>query len=133
MNGGLNSKLPVVCYGAGKPILLAEGQMSGAKGARLMHDTLPAASTLIADRGYDSYWFRQALEAKGVASRIPPAKSRKTPLDYDKSLNRHRHKTENLSAKLKDWRRIATRYDQYAHTVFSAIYIAAAVIFWINQ
>jgi len=58
MNGGLNSKLPVVCYGAGKPILLAEGQMSGAKGARLMHDTLPAASTLIADRGYDSYWFR---------------------------------------------------------------------------
>ena len=121
MKGGLNSELPVVCDGAGKPLV------------RLMRDTLPAASTLIADRGYDSNWFRQALEAKGVASRIPPAKSRKTPLDYDKSLYRHRHKTENLSAKLKDWRRIATRYDQYAHTVFSAIYIAAAVAFYLNQ
>ena len=98
-----------------------------------MRDPLPAASTLIADRGYDSNWCRQALEAKGVAPCILPAKSRKTPLDYDKSLYRHRHKTENLSAKLKDWRRIATRYDQYAHTVFSAIYIAAAVAFYLNQ
>jgi hypothetical protein len=39
----------VVCDGAGKPLLLTEGQMSGPKGARLMRDTLPAASTLIAD------------------------------------------------------------------------------------
>jgi len=104
MRGGLNSKLPVVCDGAGKPLvmLLTEGQMSGPKGARLMVDTLPAASTLIADRGYDSNWFRHALKAKGVAPCIPPAKSRKTPLDYDKSLYRLRHKIENLSAKLKN-------------------------------
>src|SRR5208337_1270530 len=81
--GGLNSKLPVVCNGAGKPLvmLLTKGQMSGPKGARLMVDTLPAASTLIADRGYDSNWFRHALKAKGVAPCIPQAKSRKTPLD----------------------------------------------------
>ena len=108
-------------------MLLTEGQMSDHKGARLMLDALPAASTLIADRGYDSNWFRQALEAKGVAPCIPPTKSRKTPLDYDKSLYRHRHKIENLFAKLKDWRRIATRYDRCAHTFFSAICIAAAV------
>jgi hypothetical protein len=37
----------------------------------------------------------------------------------------------NLFAKLKDWRRIATRYDRCAHTFFSAICIAAAVIFWL--
>ncbi len=65
-------------------MLLTEGQMSGPKGARLMRVTPPAASTLIAERGYDSNWFRQALEAKGVAPCIPPAKSRKTQLDYDK-------------------------------------------------
>lgn len=40
-------------------------------------------------------------------------------------------KVENLFAKLKDWRRIATRYDRCAHTFFSAICIAAAVIFWL--
>jgi len=47
------------------------------------------------------------------------------------NLYRQRHKVENLFAKLKDWRRIATRYDRCAHTFFSAICIAAAVIFWL--
>lgn len=41
------------------------------------------------------------------------------------------HGVPNLFAKLKDWRRIATRYDRCAHTFFSAICIAATVIFWI--
>jgi transposase len=62
---------------------------------------------------------------------IPSSRSRKIPFDYDKALYRQRHKVENLFAKLKDWRRIATRDDRCAHTFFSAICIAAAVIFWI--
>jgi transposase len=51
---------------------------------------------------------------------------------YDKTLYRQRHKIENMFAKLKDWRRIATRYDRCAHTFFSAICIAAAVAFYLN-
>ena len=47
------------------------------------------------------------------------------PYPYDKALYQKRHKVENLFAKLKDWRRIATRYDRCAHTCFSAICIAA--------
>jgi transposase len=46
-------------------------------------------------------------------------------------LYRQRHKVENLFVKLKDWRRVATHYDRCAHTFFSAICIAAAVIFWL--
>jgi len=49
------------------------------------------------------------------------------------TLYKQRHKIENMFAKLKDWRRIATRYDRCAHTFMSAICIAATVIFWINQ
>ncbi|THF54317.1 transposase [Mesorhizobium composti] len=66
--GGLNSKLHTVCDGDGRPIilLLSEGQMSDHKGARLVLDALPAASHLIADRGYDSAWFRAELEARGI-------------------------------------------------------------------
>jgi transposase len=133
--GGLNSKLHVVCDSAGKPLvmLLTEGQMSDHKGARLMLEALPPASAMIADRGYDSDWFRQALAARGTQPCIPPTKSRKTPLDYDKTLYRQRHRIENLFAKLKDWRRIATRYDRCAHAFFSAICIAAAVAFYLNQ
>jgi len=107
--------------------------MSDHKGARLMLKALPPARAMIADRGYDSDWFRAALAARGTKPCIPPTKSRKTPLDYDKALYRQRHKIENLFAKLKDWRRIATRYDRCAHAFFSAICIAAAVAFYLNQ
>ena len=133
--GGLNSKLHVVCDGAGKPLamLLTEGQMSDHKGARIMLGVLPKAKTLIADKGYDSDWFRDALKERGTKPCIPPTKSRKTPLDYDKTIYRQRHKIENLFAKLKDWRRIATRYDRCAHTFFSAVCIAATVAFYLNQ
>jgi transposase len=51
--------------------------------------------------------------------------------EYDKAIYRQRHKVENLFAKLKDWRRISTRYDRCAHTFISAICIAAAVICWL--
>jgi transposase len=60
---------------------------------------------------------------------IPPTRSRKQPLDYDKTLYRQRHRIESMFANLKDWRRIATRYDRCSHTFFSAICIAAAVVF----
>ncbi len=114
-------------------MLLTEGQMSDHKGARLMLDALPPAATMIADRGYDSNWFRKALEERGTKPCIPPTRSRRAPLDYDKALYRQRHKIENLFAKLKDWRRIATRYDRCAHAFFSAICIAAAVAFYLNK
>jgi transposase len=107
--------------------------MSDHKGARLILDALPPASALIADRGYDSNWFRAALGERGCEPCIPSTKSRKTPLPYDKTLYKQRHRIENMFAKLKDWRRIATRYDRCAHTFFSAICIAAAVTFYLNQ
>ncbi|MDQ0509736.1 transposase [Angulomicrobium amanitiforme] len=107
--------------------------MSDHKGARLVLDALPPAKLLIADRGYDSTWFREALAAQGITPCIPSSRSRKVPYPYDKALYRHRHRIENLFAKLKDWRRIATRYDRCAHTFFSAICIAATVIFWLGN
>jgi transposase len=112
-------------------MLLSDGQMSDHKGARLVLDALPPAKALITDHGYDSTLFREALQAKGIESCIPSSRSRKVPHPYDTALYRKRHKVENLFAKLKDWRRIATRYDRCAHTFFSAICIAAAVIFWL--
>ena len=107
--------------------------MSDHRGARLVVDALPPTSTLIADRGYYSNGFREALLGKGITPCIPSSRSRKAPLPHDKVLYRQRHKIENMFAKLKDWRRVATRYDRRTHTFFSAICIAAAVIFYLNQ
>jgi len=58
----------------------------------------------------------RALTDKGITPCIPSSRSRKIPFVYDKDIYRQRHRVENLFAKLKDWRRIATRYDRCAHT-----------------
>lgn len=131
----MNSKLHAVCDEAGRPIILmlSEGQMSDHKGARLIFEALPSASNLIADKGYDSKWFRAALIVRGIEPCIPSQRDRKAQLPYDRQLYRSRHKIENMFARLKDWRRVATRYDRCAHTFFSAICIAATVAFYLNQ
>lgn len=112
-------------------MVLTEGQMSDYKGAALMLDSLPAASELLADKGYDADWFREALQQRGITPCIPPKANRKIQIPYDKALYKSRHKIENMFGRLKDWRRIHTRYDRCAHTFFSAIAIAATVIFWL--
>ena len=106
--------------------------MSDYKGAALLLPALPKAKELLADRGYDADWFRAALKTKGIVSCIPSKKNRKIQIPYDKILYKQRHKIENMFGKLKDWRRIAMRYDRCAHTFFSAICIAATVIFYLN-
>ena len=107
--------------------------MSDYHGAALMLDALPKATALLGDRGYDAEWFRNALAARGIAACIPAKANRKIAIPHDKALYRQRHKIENMFGRLKDWRRIATRYDRCAHTFMSAICLAAAIIFWINQ
>lgn len=114
-------------------MLLSEEQMSDFKDAALMIHALPNAKTLLADKGYDADWFRAALAERGITACIPSKANRKIPIPHDAKLYRQRHKIENMFGKLKDWRRIHTRYDRCAHTFMSAICIAATIIFWINQ
>jgi len=105
--------------------------MSDHKGAVLLFDALPRAKELPGDKGYDSDWFRAALTARGITPCIPPRSNRKVQCPYDKAVYKKRHLVENLFAKIKDWRRIHTRYDRCAHAFMSAIAIAATVIFWL--
>ncbi|MCW2349283.1 transposase [Sphingobium sp. B12D2B] len=76
---------------------------------------LPNARELLADKGYDSDWFGAALAERGVTLRIPPRSNRKVQYHYDKTLYRQRHRIENVFGRIKDWRRIATRYDRCTH------------------
>ena len=100
-------------------------------GARKLLGAFPAAKTLVADRGYDANWFRGGLQEKGIAPCIPSRKNRKHQIPYDETLYKQRYKVENLFGRLKDWRRMATRYDRCAHTFKSPICIAATVIWWL--
>lgn len=125
----------MVCDGNGRPLILhlTEGQASDYAAADLLVEALPPARHLLADRAYSSIRFREALSQRGISPCIPPHAKHKIQHDYDPVLYRQRHKIENLFARLKDWRRIHTRYDRCAHTFLSAIAFAAAFIFWLNQ
>ena len=94
---------------------------------------LPDAQRLIADKGYDrcAARFREALADLKIAPCIPGRANRKTPIPYDTDLYKQRNRIERMFGGLKDWRRIATRYDRCAYTFRSAICIAATVIFWL--
>jgi len=91
-----------------------------------------ADKELIGDRGYDSNRFRTALIKRGITPCVPPTRNRKVDIPYDKTLYRQRHHIENMLGRLKDWRRIATRYDRCAHTFLSAICLAATVTCWLD-
>jgi putative transposase len=112
-------------------MLLSEGQMSDYKGAAAMLPAMPKAKLLLADKGYDADWFRAALAKRRIEACIPSKSNRKIAIPHDAVLYKQRHKIENMFGRLKDWRRIHTRYDRCAHTYFSAICIPAALIFWL--
>ena len=84
---------------------------------------------MLADRGHDADWFTDALEQKGITPCIPGRKSRSLPVKYDKRRYKRRNRIEILFARLKDWRRVATRYDRSPTVYFSAL--APTEIFWL--
>ncbi len=77
---------------------------------------------------------RQGLGRRLVPRRPGETQNRRLPnrkvaIPRDAILYRQRHRIENMFGRLKDWRRVHTRYDRCARTHFSAIYLAAAVVF----
>ena len=129
----MNSKLHVVSDAKGRPIrmYLSAGQTSDYMGAAALLSSLPQGKTLLADRGYDANWFRNALIDRGIQPCIPSRKNRLVQIPHDTVLYRQRHKIENMFARIKDWRRIATRYDRCADLFLSACALAAIVLFWL--
>ncbi len=110
---------------------LSAGQTSDYTGAAALVRSLPPAKALLADRGYDANWFRNALIDMNIKPCIPSRKNRKVPIEHDAVLYKKRHRIENMFARLKDWRRIATRYDRCADLFLSAIALGAIVMFWL--
>jgi transposase len=89
----MNTKLHAVTDANGRPLsfFMTAGQISDYIGAAALLDELPKAQWLLADRGYDADWFRDALQAKGIKSCIPGRKSRNEPIKYDKRRYRRRN------------------------------------------
>jgi len=129
----MNTKLHAVTDDDGRPIrfFMTAGQVSDYIGAAALVGNLPAADWLLADRGYDADWFRNALLDKDIRPCIPGRKSRSRTIKYDKRRYKRRNRIEIMFGWLKDWRRVATRYDRCPKVFLSAVALAATVLFWL--
>jgi transposase len=131
--GGINTKLHAVTDTIGLPIwfFMIAGQFSDYTETKALVSNLPAAEWLLGDRGYDADWFREALVNMGIKLCISGRKSRSKAIKYDKRRHKKRSRIEIMFGHLKDWRRVATRYDKCPKVFVSAIDLAASVLFWL--
>ncbi len=86
---------------------------------------------MIADKGYDTDAFVETINASGGTPVIPPRNNRKTPRDYDKEIYKERNLVERLFQKLKQFRRVATRYERLALNYITMLSLASILI-WLK-
>ena len=110
---------------------ITPGQRGDAPVAAELVALLPASATLAADRAYDSDALRRALIARGTTPVIPNGPRRKHLHPFDRNAYKRRNLVERAFCRLKDFRRVATRYDKLAETYAAAISLAAIVTWWI--
>jgi transposase len=130
--GGLSTKIHAAVDALGNPVrlLLTAGQASEYTQAEALIEGFEAGYVL-ADKGYDSDAFVSAITESRAIPVIPSKKNRKTPRDLDKTLYKERNLVERLFQKLKNFRRIATRYERLARNYQAMLSIVATVI-WLN-
>ena len=87
-------------------------------------------AALLADKGYDADAIRDELARSGVEAVIPAKSNRREPVPHDRVKYRWRNRIERLFNKLKNWRRVATRYDKLAVNYLSGALIAATLMYW---
>ena len=94
--------------------MLTGGQAHDCPPAQRLIRRVKAAAKLLGDKAYDSAPLRQWLKDRGTKAVVPNKSNRKQPFSFDKKSYRQRHRIENAFSRLKDFRRIATRYDKLA-------------------
>lgn len=127
--GGFGTKIHAACDGLGNPVKfrLTPGQTHDITQAAPLLEG-PAAEQVIADKGYDGDKVLQTIHDQGGQAVIPPKSNRKVQRSYDKELYHERNHIERLFAKLKQCRRIATRYDKTARHFLAFLHLAASMI-----
>ena len=112
-------------------VVLTPGQSGDAPTCPALLDAVPdecPVKAAVADKAFDSDAIRADLGRRGIEAVIPPLACRNEPIPYDERAYRGRHTVERLFSKLKQFRRIATRYDKLDETFLAFIHLASALI-----
>ncbi len=129
--GGNTSKihLAVDAYGLPLRFEITGGHVNDCTAAPVLIESLPESKSVIADKGYDSQAIRTQIEAKGATPVIPRRKNSKLGnQDLDRHLYKLRHLVENMFARLKHFRAVATRYDKLKRNFASMVALACCIV-----
>ena len=111
-------------------LLLTPGSVADITVAPRLLGAVVPSQRVIADKAYDADSLRRWLAARGTEAVIPSSAARRTPYPLDRSAYARRNHVERLIGRLKNWRRIATRYDRLARNYLAALALVAAVTEW---
>jgi transposase len=130
--GGRNTKIHAIADAKGRilSILLTGGQAHDCPPAKRLIRRARPARKLLGDRAYDSADLRQWLDQRGTKAVVPNKSNRKQPFSFDRKSYKQRHRIENAFCRLKDFRRIATRYDRLARNFLASVCLVAAIVWW---
>jgi transposase len=125
--GGLTSKIHALVDSNGLPVRLAlsPGEAHDVRLAGKLLSRLKSGSMLLADRGYDADWIRELAMKKGAWANIPPKSNRSDPICFSPYLYRARNQVERFFNRIKQCRRIATRYDRLAANYLAFVQLAS--------
>jgi transposase len=131
--GGRNTKIHAIGDAKGRllSLLLSDGSAHDCPLAQPLISLGKVAKRLLGDKAYDSTELRQWLRERGTKCVIPNRSNRKQPYSFSKKAYRERHRIENAFCRLKDFRRIATRYDRLARNFLASVYLVATIVWWI--
>lgn len=127
-HGGFTTKLHARCDAKGRPLgfVLTGGEAHDIKGfAPLLRIIADKIEALLADKGYDADVIREELAKAEIEAVIPAKRNRKNPAPHDAEKYKWRNLIERLFNKLKNWRRVATRYDKTKESYLGFVAIAA--------
>jgi transposase len=132
--GGLTTKIHALVDAQGRPIklTLTAGQVSDIASAADLIKDLPEGAMLLADKGYDVSALRNAVIERKAWANIPPKANRKAPICFSPFLYKARNQIERFFNKVKQFRRIATRYDKLAENYLAALKLVAIRI-WLRS
>ena len=131
--GGRNTKIHAIADAKGRlvSLKLTDGSAHDCPVAQPFISSGKVAKRLLGDKAYDSAELRLWLRGRGTKCVIPNRSNRKQPFSFSKKAYRERHRVENAFCRLKDFRRIATRYDRLARNFLASIYLVATIVWWI--
>jgi transposase len=129
--GGFSTKLHVLVNGLGLPVefKLTPGQAADITQAEALLENYHF-KLVLGDKGFDSKKLIGYIQSRDAEAVIPPRSNLKDQREYDRHLYKERNLVERFISRIKQFRRVATRYEKTARNFLAFVHLASITVLW---